>query len=335
MVIRRGATHALFASLAVLAAFDSPRAQSASQEPWPPPGVHRLGPGIVSPRLEWEVKPQYTRDAMRARIEGVVVLEAVVLVDGSVEHVRVVKSLDPEHGLDRAAVDAVKQWRFKPATKDGEAVPVVVTVEMSLRLSSSRPVLEWPSTFAAKGTREGWRERELTASDLQFRIALPPDWEAHTEKRATSIFMGHDRTGARSFVIAKPRPTTMRIDEPLPPDRFEPAVEKLKSLVATRPGEITSIGQVRAGGRLWVWVEARVTSLEAAQAAMPPDVADAMPFETGRLWFFSTTTGSQFVQVGASLLYRRGLSEQEIEEETRRAGADFVRIIERLSITLR
>jgi TonB family protein len=81
-----------------------------------------------------EVKPKYTKAAMDAKIQGAVWLEAVVLEDGTVGAVRVTKSLDTEHGLDVEAVNAMKQWTFKPGTKDGKAVPVQIDVEMTFRL---------------------------------------------------------------------------------------------------------------------------------------------------------------------------------------------------------
>lgn len=80
------------------------------------------------------VHPQYTREAREARIQGTVMLDAVVLKDGAVGDVTVTKSLDKEHGLDDQALKALKQWQFKPGTKDGKPVDVRVSVEMSFTL---------------------------------------------------------------------------------------------------------------------------------------------------------------------------------------------------------
>jgi len=84
--------------------------------------------GVVLPTLVAQIKPQYTAAAMRARIEGSVTLECVVGTDGSVGDVRVVKFLEPE--LDQEAINAARQWRFKPGTKDGKPVPVQVSIEL-------------------------------------------------------------------------------------------------------------------------------------------------------------------------------------------------------------
>ena len=71
---------------------------------------------------------------MKARIQGSVVLEAVVLADGTVGDVRVMRSLDRDTGLDQAAVRAAREWRFEPGTLLGNPVPVIVILDLSFRL---------------------------------------------------------------------------------------------------------------------------------------------------------------------------------------------------------
>jgi protein TonB len=97
-------------------------------------GAYRPGSGVEIPRVLHEVKPQYTADAMRAKVQGVVELEAVVLPDGSVGDVQVTRSLDRTFGLDNEAIKAVKQWRFAPGTRLGQPVPVLVSVELTFTL---------------------------------------------------------------------------------------------------------------------------------------------------------------------------------------------------------
>lgn len=93
-------------------------------------GVYRPGSGIVNPRLIHEVEAEYTSEAMRAQINGVVWVEAVVLPDGTVGDITVVKSLDRVFGLDDRAVESVRQWRFAPGTRFGEPVAVLVVIEV-------------------------------------------------------------------------------------------------------------------------------------------------------------------------------------------------------------
>ena len=97
-------------------------------------GVYQPGNGVESPRPIREVQPRYTAEAMRAKVQGEVWLEAVVLPDGTVGDVRVVRSLDRNFGLDAEAIRAAKQWRFIPGTRFGEPVAVLVTLAISFTL---------------------------------------------------------------------------------------------------------------------------------------------------------------------------------------------------------
>jgi len=104
---------------------------------WPGDGdAFQPGNGVTTPQLLVEVKPQYTVDAMRAKLQGAVELEVVVLVDGSVDprRIRITRSLDRAFGLDEQAIAAVRQWRFRPGTLKGRAVPVRVIIELTFTL---------------------------------------------------------------------------------------------------------------------------------------------------------------------------------------------------------
>ena len=95
-------------------------------------GPYRPGSGVEPPRLLREVKPRYSEAARRANVEGEVVLEVIILADGSVGQVEVRRSLG--YGLDARAVEAVQQWRFSPATRQGMAVDVIVEVAVEFVL---------------------------------------------------------------------------------------------------------------------------------------------------------------------------------------------------------
>lgn len=92
------------------------------------------GNGVSWPRLVRDVRPAYTADAMRARITGRVGLSCVVDRDGSVRDCRLTRSLDRRHGLDEAALAAAAQWRFEPARRHAEPVPVRVAIDMDFSL---------------------------------------------------------------------------------------------------------------------------------------------------------------------------------------------------------
>ena len=97
-------------------------------------GAFRPGAGITMPQIVREVKPAYTADAMRAKVQGSVWLECIVMPDGTVGDVKVTRSLDPIFGLDQEAIKAAKQWRFKPGMRQGEPVPVIITIELTFTL---------------------------------------------------------------------------------------------------------------------------------------------------------------------------------------------------------
>jgi protein TonB len=95
-------------------------------------GPYRPGSGVTAPRLLREVKAEYTDEARRRGITGDVVLEIVVLRDGAVGDVKVLKGLGL--GLDQRAIQAERQWKFSPATLRGTPVDVVVEVAVEFTL---------------------------------------------------------------------------------------------------------------------------------------------------------------------------------------------------------
>jgi len=95
-------------------------------------GPYRPGSGIAPPRLLREVKADYTEDARQRSISGDVVLEIVVRRDGSVGDIRILKGL--AGGLNDRAVQAVRQWRFSPASRQGAPVDVIVEVAVEFKL---------------------------------------------------------------------------------------------------------------------------------------------------------------------------------------------------------
>ena len=97
-------------------------------------GVYRPGNGVESPTVVHEEKPGYTAGAMRAKVQGIVEVEAIVMPDGTVGQVQIVRSLDDRFGLDEQAVEAVKRWRFRPGTRQGKPVAVLVNIELTFTL---------------------------------------------------------------------------------------------------------------------------------------------------------------------------------------------------------
>jgi protein TonB len=96
-------------------------------------GAYRPGGGVVPPTLLKQVRPNYTTEALRLRIQGSVLLELVVGRDGIPLAIRITRSLDPG-GLDEEAVAAVREWRFAPGHVGDMPVDVLVTIQLDFHV---------------------------------------------------------------------------------------------------------------------------------------------------------------------------------------------------------
>ena len=100
--------------------------------------VYEPGNGVSVPTLVRDVKPHYTPEAFKAKIQGSNLVGAVVLPDGTVGELTLLESLDPKFGLDDAALAAAKQWVFNPGTKDGKPVAVRITIRFAFTQADSK-----------------------------------------------------------------------------------------------------------------------------------------------------------------------------------------------------
>jgi TonB family protein len=95
-------------------------------------GVFRVGGGVSAPKVTYQPDPEYSEEARKAKYQGVCVLSLIVGPDGKPRDVKVARSLGL--GLDEKAIEAVNQWKFEPAQKDGKPVAVAINVEVTFRL---------------------------------------------------------------------------------------------------------------------------------------------------------------------------------------------------------
>jgi TonB family protein len=123
-------------------------AQAQPRDPVPPPSLteeeriaeFRRGalptstPGLMLPRVQRDVRPNYTSEAMRQKVQGTVEVEVIVGTDGTVTRARITRSLDSILGLDDSALQAARQWTFRPAQLNGEPVAVWSTLVLDFRL---------------------------------------------------------------------------------------------------------------------------------------------------------------------------------------------------------
>ena len=120
----------------------TPAAQSGDAQSQPatiPETPSHIGGSVSPPRVIRSVDPTYTQDARRAMISGNVQLYLWVDKDGNPSHIRVVRGIG--HGLDERAVEAVRQYKFRPAMRDGQPVMVDLYIDVNFQIydGSHRP----------------------------------------------------------------------------------------------------------------------------------------------------------------------------------------------------
>lgn len=95
-------------------------------------GYFKVGGGVSAPKAVFTPDPEYSEEARKAKFTGTCVLWLVVGADGRPQQIKVARTLGL--GLDEKAIEAVKQWKFEPAMRDGKPVAVQINVEVSFRL---------------------------------------------------------------------------------------------------------------------------------------------------------------------------------------------------------
>ena len=95
-------------------------------------GAFKVGNGVTAPIVLYKKEPEYSEEARKAKYQGTVVLYIEVDPSGRAVNPRVVRSLGL--GLDEKAMEAVRQWKFKPGYRDGKPVTVAATIEVNFRL---------------------------------------------------------------------------------------------------------------------------------------------------------------------------------------------------------
>jgi protein TonB len=95
-------------------------------------GLYRVGGGVSAPREIYSPEPEYSEEARKAKYQGTVVVKCVVGPDGRVRDIQLPRTLGM--GLDEKVIEKVKTWKFEPAKKDGQAVAVMIAVEVNFHL---------------------------------------------------------------------------------------------------------------------------------------------------------------------------------------------------------
>ncbi len=94
--------------------------------------LYKPGRGVTFPQPIYKPDPEFSDEARRRKFEGVVTLSAIVTSKGDTTEIKVTQG--PGYGLDEKALGAVRQWKFRPATKDGKPVSVELNIQVAFRL---------------------------------------------------------------------------------------------------------------------------------------------------------------------------------------------------------
>ena len=333
-------TSALVAAVLIAGASLSLRAQStappATQTPPSPspsgqaPDVYTIGRNRVTPpKVVTEVRPTYTAEAMRARIQGVVRLRGIVERDGTISNIEVRESLDATNGLDQSAIDALKQWRFQPGTLDGNPVRVMVSVDLRFVLRDSAPEQgAWPTGFAAAPSPASAVEERAETQGLQVKIARPADWNARREGAPNEWFGMRSPNGRQFVIVTRPDPATFELRWPVAPAAVESITESVRRAQPTPDAEAIGSGQVQTPAALYVWSALRLPTAPTPSGISP----DQNPFGEARAWMFTRTVNGKVVGVFCMLLVPRGLDPAALDTYVRAAAAEFSPIVNSVTI---
>jgi protein TonB len=300
----------------------------------------------TQPRAISRVQAQYTAAAMRAGIEGSVVLGCMIGEDGSVRDCEVVRSLDAANGLDQAAIDAAKQWRYEPATQGGVPVAVRATIEMSFRIPAPE---RWPAAFthAEMPATAGWTETRVALQGFAVTVLHSPDWQETTSAappqptgttgggvaRAAAAF--RNAKGGRTMVVFPARP----LPEPAPSvlgvsDMRRIAEASQQDL--PKGAERIGFGTVRTPSGPTVWAEIYIPAAAmAAQPNLPPDLQELKlgPSAGARVWSFFLLNGSSMIPISFAVDYPAGKSDDENAPLGDAAAAEFQRMMLSLRVS--
>lgn len=148
-------------------------------------GIERVGGPVTAPGSVYAPAPEYSPEARKAKFEGTCVLWLIVDTDGHPHNIRVARTVG--YGLDEKAIEAVKQWKFKPAIKDGRPVAVQINVEVHFRLydkPGTNPSPQIDAHPTQKDKTSVYTEEQLTMLSAQWSKGTPYSQEQLTDLRA-------------------------------------------------------------------------------------------------------------------------------------------------------
>jgi protein TonB len=313
--------------------------------------LNAQSPVVTPPTKTVDVPPKYTPEAARAKIQGTVQIRITILADGSVTDPVIMQSLDRVFGLDDNALAAVRQWKFKPATRNGVPIPVRVTANLVFTLRGGDtmppgPAYEpppdasrapappaWPGAFpngdASIGNSGEWTAYTFTVGDLSVTGQAPRTWQIKSDTgRVVGAF---SPSGLDAFMVMPPKEAPAAFQLPMSTVALEEFGARAK-LVDAAQGPAVAVGQVQVGDRWWEWVESARTSEDLTYLPLELRRAFSMLRITStHVWAFVTREGSEMIGVTFYELF----TNEATPAALRRSTPEFQTILSQVAITKR
>lgn len=150
-------------------------------------GVYRVGGGVTAPRAIHTPEPQLSDEARQGRVQGSVVLTAVIDATGKPGDVRVTRSLGM--GLDEKAIQAIRNWKFQPAMKDGRPVAAQVNIEVAFANGGAKSSVTSPTSALPTSTPVSSIDKKLHPK----LAATYECWRAQKEAAPANCKLASDR----------------------------------------------------------------------------------------------------------------------------------------------
>jgi protein TonB len=326
--------------VALLVIARTPQAQGQTPAPGPPapgtaapavtvpPSSAPAAAPITAPRVVRTVKPAYPRSAMLRRLEGDVIVRAVVDTSGRVSDARIAQSLDPE--LDQEALRAIQQWQFAPASANGVPVETAIRAVITFNLRNNpRPAFgEWPAGFVASAGRRlaASAEQRVTSGSTTITIPVLDGWEVASDKEPGHLLLlRHPQGGV--FAIEPLQSVSVPITAALPSHELDVVSAAIVKALGTATPK--AVGQVDARGRTWVWVD-----LDLDAGTTPPAglFDDPKRFAGAHRWAFATTVGDRTVVVSCRVYVPATANAADSAKPLEQMAADFTEFVQRLTI---
>jgi TonB family protein len=111
-----------------------PDASPSANQPAPP--LRKVGGSVLPPVVLFAPEPHFSEQATKAKVGGTVLVGLEIDTDGNPQHVHVIRGIGM--GLDEKAIEAVRLYRFKPATENGNPVPVTINIAVNFQVLRDR-----------------------------------------------------------------------------------------------------------------------------------------------------------------------------------------------------